>query len=96
MTVLVPVEMPAGLGLSLTLISTGEAVLFPSHGHKTTHETVADGISYFVDGEGVILWREGAGKTEHEYDFGTSYVVNDEPMLKGWLQQLNLQNPLQM
>jgi hypothetical protein len=85
------VEVPGDVRINLYLLSTGEAVLSPRPNWQATYEHVPEGVSSFMDGDGLILWEKGS--KEYEYDFNTAYLVAQEPLLRGYLRQQGLQSP---
>jgi hypothetical protein len=87
----ITVEMPYGLGINLYLMNNGEAVLSPQPTFVTVTEDVPDGVSSFIDIDGLILWEKGSA--QYEYNFNYAYFVNAEPLLRGWLRQQKLSLP---
>lgn len=79
------------LGLYIWLLSTGEVLIGPHPNFQPTYEHSPDGVSSFMDTQGLILWEPGS--KEFEYDFNYAYMVNYEPLLRGWLMAQNLSLP---
>lgn len=83
-----------GLGISLWLMATGDVVVTPLPFFIPTYEHVPEGVTYWIDKQGLILSEKGS--KEYEYDFGYMYKYKQEPLLKGWLYQLQLEMPEEM
>lgn len=77
--------IPNDLRVSLYVLSTGHVVLSVHPSMQVTYEDVPDGISYFIDQKGLILWEKGS--KEYEYDFHIAYEYFTEPLLAAWLRQ---------